>query len=68
MQASLVTISRYFYHSNFLPFQLGNVNIILGTEWLCSLGEMKARWESPTMKFMWERKQMELKGDLSLTD
>lgn len=52
---------------NFLPFQLGVVDIIVGMDWLSRLGEVKINWKNQTMKFLWEGKKVEIKGDVSLT-
>lgn len=51
---------------DFLILELGNIDIILGLQWLEKLGEIVVNWKTQIMRFQWESKKVELKGDLSL--
>ena len=55
------------FKQNFLPFNLGHIDVILGVEWLQTLGEVKANWGIQTMKFCWEGTQVMLQGDPSFS-
>lgn len=35
---------------NFFPFQLGRVDVVLGVEWLWTLGEITANWQNMYIK------------------
>ncbi|XP_024030016.1 uncharacterized protein LOC112094120 [Morus notabilis] len=48
---------------DFLPLELGSSDIILGIQWLETLGVMTVNWRSLTMKFMVGNRQVTLKGD-----
>ncbi|KAF7810715.1 Retrovirus-related Pol polyprotein from transposon 17.6 [Senna tora] len=51
---------------NFYLFNLGEVDVILGIEWLESLGEVSVNWRRLTMKYKEGEKEVSLKGDASL--
>ena len=51
--------------ANFLIIELGNLDVILGMQWLDTTGTMKIHWPSLTMSFWLGRKQIDLKGDPS---
>ena len=36
---------------DFLPLELGSLNVILGMKWLASLGETQVDWGSLVMRF-----------------
>lgn len=55
------------FKQNFLPFNLGHIDVILGIEWLQMLREDKANWSVQTMKFCWEGNPVVLQGDLSIS-
>ena len=38
--------------ANFLPLELGGVDVVLGMQWLYSLGIPKVDWRNLTMTFM----------------
>lgn len=59
MQNYLVTLSL-------LPLKLGNADIILGVEWLETLGEVKSNWKEQVMKFNHNGTTVTLRGDPSL--
>lgn len=50
----------------FLPLELGEVDVILGMQWLYSLGITRVDWSNLTMTFMHQNKKMIIRGDLSL--
>ncbi|KZV19807.1 peroxidase 64 [Dorcoceras hygrometricum] len=47
-------------------FELGGVDIILGVEWLRTLGEIRLDWNKMRMRFKVEGRRVELKGDPTL--
>lgn len=51
---------------DFLPFELGNSDMILGVQWLEKLGSVTTNWKSQVMKFNVGRKTVMLKGDPTL--
>lgn len=46
--------------------ELGNVDLVLGMQWLDSTGTMKVHWPSLTMTFWTKGRRVILKGDPSL--
>lgn len=48
---------------DFLPLELNNVDIILGIQWLETLGEMRVNWKLQTMKIPMEGKMITLQGE-----
>lgn len=52
---------------DFLPLELENTNIILGMQWLSSLGKMVVNWKSLTMRFKLDEAVRYLKGDPKLS-
>ena len=62
-----IELHEILFKQNFLPFNLGHIDVILGIEWLQTLGEVKANWGVQTMKFRWEGNQVVLQGDPSLS-
>lgn len=53
----------YTVTSDFLPLELNNVDIILGIQFLETLGEMRVNWKLQTMKIPIEGKLFALQGD-----
>ncbi|KZV49468.1 hypothetical protein F511_35963 [Dorcoceras hygrometricum] len=47
-------------------FDLGGVDVILGVEWLRTLGEVRLDWGKMRMRFREGEREIELKGDPSL--
>ncbi|XP_044479999.1 uncharacterized protein LOC123206809 [Mangifera indica] len=52
---------------DFLPIKLGNIDVILGIEWLSRLQDVKTNWKLLTLKFRQNNKWLELQGDPTLT-
>lgn len=53
---------------SFYPFDLGGTDVVLGVEWLESLGEVRVDWKKSTLKINMEGKWICLQGDPSLYD
>lgn len=51
---------------DFLPLELGGVDVILGMQWLHSLGVTVVDWKNLTFTFTNSDKQICIKGDPSL--
>ena len=49
--------------ADFLAVELGNVDLVLGMQWLDTIGTMKVHWPSLTMTFLAKDKKIVLKGD-----
>ena len=52
--------------SSFLPLELGSADVILGMQWLETLGDMKVNWKLQTIKFKIEGAKYTMRGDPSL--
>lgn len=52
--------------TSFLPLELGIADVILGVQWLDTLGEMRVNWRSQQMKIKLGEKELTLQGDKSL--
>ncbi|KAK9211844.1 hypothetical protein WN943_001222 [Citrus x changshan-huyou] len=50
----------------FLPLGLGSLDVILGVQWLETLGMTHTNWKTQVMKFMVGNESVTLRGDLSL--
>lgn len=53
-------------HTSFLPLELGIADVILGVQWLDTLGETRVNWKLQTMKIKLEGEWVLLQGDMSL--
>lgn len=51
---------------DFLPLDLGSTDIILGVQWLETLGTTHINWKTHTMKFMVNNTSVTLQGDPAL--
>ncbi|KAL1212943.1 hypothetical protein V5N11_032912 [Cardamine amara subsp. amara] len=56
----------YKMRSSFLPLGLGGVDVILGMQWLETLGDMRVNWKKQVMRFEVDGETMTIQGDLSL--
>lgn len=52
------TLSKVQLTQDFFPFNLGNVNVILGIDWLSTLREVCSNWKTQTIHFEWQGKQV----------
>ena len=52
--------------TNFFPLPLGSTDLILGYEWLLSLGATHINWRELSMEFSVEGQQVQLRGHSSL--
>lgn len=52
--------------TSFLPLELGSADVILGIQWLETLGDMKVNWKLQVMKFKMQEMTVTLKGDMNL--
>ena len=63
----VVSFSGLDIVEQFLPFDLGGLDQILGMQWLNTLGPMIVHWKNLTMKFKMGGVRVTLQGDPSLT-
>ncbi|KAA0064082.1 ty3-gypsy retrotransposon protein [Cucumis melo var. makuwa] len=61
-----IMLNDWLVVENFLPLELGGVDVILGMLWLYSLGVTEMDWNS-VMTFFHNSKKIVIKGDPSLT-
>lgn len=66
-QAVTVKVAGLEITTDLLPIDLGQMDIILGMQWLCTTGFMGVHWPTLTMSFMVGANQVILKGDPALT-
>lgn len=52
---------------NFLSIKLGNMDMIMGIEWLSQLGDVKTNWMLLVLKFKENGKWVDIQGDPSLS-
>lgn len=53
-----------FVTQEFFSLELGEIDMILGVNWLCKLGEVRINWKLQTMKFQWQGKRVRINNDL----
>lgn len=51
---------------SFHVFDMGGNDMVMGVEWLRSLGEVKINWDELTMKFVIGNEERQIRGDPSL--
>lgn len=61
-----ITLQELTIQDDFLPLDLGGVDVILGMQWLKKMGYMKVDWGALTMTFQAGGNQVTIKGDLTL--
>lgn len=62
-----LTLGEYEFVGEFFVFELGGVDAILGVAWLQTLGEVKVNWRTLTMTFHHQGRNLEIRGDPSLS-
>lgn len=62
----MLKMQDYSITSDFLPLDLNNVDIILGIQWLETLGETRVNWKLQTMKIPVEGEVVVLQGEPGL--
>lgn len=62
-----VMVGEWKITDSFLPLELGGVDVILGMQWLHSLGVTEVDWRNLIMTFQHEGKKIVIRGDSSLT-
>ncbi|TYK00413.1 ty3-gypsy retrotransposon protein [Cucumis melo var. makuwa] len=62
-----IRMKNWTVKEDFLPLELGGVDIILGMQWLHSLGVTTVDWKSLLLTFSVEGKSIKIQGDPSLT-
>lgn len=63
-EAVELSLNEWKIVTNFLPLELGGVDVILGMQWLYSLGITEVDWKNLTMTFLHQGKKVVIKGDL----
>ena len=66
-EEAVLTIQNSKIVEGFLPLELGSANVILGMQWLESLGGMQVNWKLHTMCFQVGGATVILQGDPSLS-
>ena len=61
-----VTLAELEVVEDFLPLELGSSDLILGVQWLGSLGTTSTNWQTLTMKFKVGGKAVTIRGDPTL--
>lgn len=67
VQGVILTIAKLTIVEDFLPLELGGVEVVLGIQWLQTLGITKVDWRALTMTVGKGQAKITLKGDPSLT-
>ncbi|KAA0031985.1 ty3-gypsy retrotransposon protein [Cucumis melo var. makuwa] len=62
-----ITLGDWKIVDNFLPLELGGVDVILGMQWLHTLGVTEVDWRKLTLTFIQNEKKVVIRGDPSLT-
>lgn len=63
----VLTLQNIEIVEDFLPLELGSADVILGMQWLETLGGMQVNWRTLTMKFRIRGTAVTLQGDPSLS-
>ncbi|TYK03052.1 Retrotransposable element Tf2 [Cucumis melo var. makuwa] len=62
-----VQLKNWKVIEDFLPLDLGGVDVILGMQWLYSIGVTTVDWKNLSLTFSVDGKSVNIKGDPSLT-
>lgn len=62
-----IILNEWKVIADLLPLELGGVDVVLGMQWLYSLGNTEVDWRNLTMIFLHQGKKILIKGDPSLT-
>jgi hypothetical protein len=57
-----ITMGEYVMNSPMISIHMGGVDVVLGVQWLQSLGTMAFNFQELFMKFSLEGKEIELRG------
>jgi hypothetical protein len=57
-----LTMGEYVMNSPMIAIPMGGVDVVLGIQWLQSLGMVAFNFQELFMKFLLERKEIELRG------
>ena len=57
-----ISMGKYVLNSPMIVIPMGGVDVVLGVQWLQSLGTMDFNFQKLFMKFSWEGKEYELNG------
>jgi hypothetical protein len=57
-----LTMGEYLLDSPMIAIQMGGVDVVLGVQWLQSLGTMALNFQELFMRFSSEGKEIELRG------
>lgn len=60
------TINNLEFEADFISLELGNANIILGIQWLRTLGKCQVDWETHEMSFVYKGTSVTICGDPTL--
>ncbi|KFK22447.1 hypothetical protein AALP_AAs52132U000100, partial [Arabis alpina] len=56
----------YSVVTEFLPLELGSADVILGIQWLASVGDMRCNWKQQRLSFEVDNREVCLQGDPSV--
>ena len=57
-----LSMGEYVLNSPMISIPMGGVDVVLGVQWLQSVGTMDFNFQNIFMKFSWEGKEYELNG------
>ena len=66
-EAVELMIGEWKVIDEFLPLELGGIDVILGMKWLNSLGITEVDWKNLILSLMYQGKKIIIRGDPSLT-
>lgn len=63
----VLTLLEMTVKEDFLPLELGSIDVVLGMLWLKQVGKMQEDWPALTMTFEKEGRKVKIQGDPTLT-